>query len=66
MHNEYIIQLTLSGSRQQETQISYNEQHPTGRQFKQLKRFVVGDELSQQPDDNRLSSEHTKPIIIII
>ena len=56
------MQLTLSGSRQQETQISYNEQHPTWRQFKQLKRFVVGEELSQQPDGKRLSSEQTKPM----
>ena len=56
--------LTLSGSRQQETQISYSEQQPTGRQFKQLKRFVLGKELSQQPEGPRWSSVHTKPTVM--
>ena len=55
------MQLTLSGSRQQETQVSYNEQQPTGIQFKQSKRFVSGEDLSQQPDGHSRSSEHKKP-----
>ena len=47
------MQLTLLGSKQQDTQISYREQQPTGRQFKQLKRFELGEKLSQQPDGLR-------------
>ena len=44
-----MLYCTLFGSKQQETQISYIEQHPTWRQLKQSNRLELGEELSQQP-----------------